>query len=372
MAGAPEQHRFAALDGLRGWAALSVVIYHCLWQTFGVRFPELHNFITALLGNGIMAVAVFLTISGYVLTRKRWRNPANPPLYVTAIRRYIRLTIPIVAACLLVFVLMSLDLTPTRAAHRITEIKAWYDSFLRFEPNPLDALSFAVLWTYVWFIGQHYNPFLWTMIVELWGSYVLFVLSQNGRFQREPYSALLFIGAMLLLVFPLAACFIAGALIALAERDGALPTAPTRLASFVASWALVAFLIAGTLVQMLNQHVLTLAILGTGIFLAVRYSLPAQRALTWSVSQFLGRISFPLYLVQFAVIVSLSANLIVWTNATGQLNATSAILIAAGSVLVSVALATMFLPVELATLALLRRLERRRTASRLPVAATAA
>lgn len=371
MAEAPEQQRFAALDGLRGWAALSVVVYHCLWQTFGKIFPETHNFITSLLGNGILAVAVFLTISGYVLTRKRWRNPENPPLLIALARRYIRLTIPIVVAVLLVFVLMALNLTPTRAAFRVTELKQWYNIFVPFEPNLLDALSFALVWTYVWIGGKNYNTFLWTMIVELWGSFMLFALSQGNRWLREPYTVLLLSGVVMLMVFPLAACFVAGALIALAERDGVLPAGPTPLISFVASTGLIALLLAGTFVQMIDRDVLTLSVIGTGIFLATRYSVPAQRFFTLGVSQFLGRISFPLYLVQFPVIISLSAIVIVWADANALLNTNTALLIAAGSVAASLALATLFLPIETATLSLLRRIDRRRTAPRASVAATA-
>lgn len=371
MAGAPDQGRFVALDGLRGWAALSVVVYHCLWQTFGAQFPQTHNFISSLLGNGLMAVAVFLTISGYVLTHKRWRNPANPPLYVAAVRRYLRLTIPIVAATLLVFVLMSLDLTPTRAAFRITEQRQWYDIFVRFEPNLLDALSFAFARVYIGVLPPNYNPFLWTMIIELWGSFVLFALSQNDRFLRESYSALLLLTAILLFVFPLGACFFAGALIAQAERDGVLSAPPTPLISFLASGALVALIFVGALVQMGGYDLLMPSILGTALFLAVRHSLPAQRFLTLRVSQFLGRISFPIYLVQFPVIVSLSAQLIIWAERSNGLDPTMAMLIASASVVVSLALAVLFLPVEIVTLALLRRIDRARNAPRAAAVAPA-
>jgi len=372
LAGAPGQERVAALDGLRGWAALSVVVYHCLWQTFGSRFPETHNFITSLLGNGIMAVAVFLTISGYVLTLRRWRNPVNPPLYIAFARRYVRLTIPILAATLLVFALMSLDLTPTRAAHQVTEVKQWYSTFVRFEADLLSALGFACAWTYTWPAGHNYNPFLWTMIIELWGSFALFALSQNNRFTREPYSPLLLLGALALVVFPLAACFFAGALFALMERDGVLPEAPGRLLSFIASCGLLALITIGTLTQMHDRDVMTLSVVGTGVFLAARYSLPAQRFLIADVSQSLGRISFPLYLVQFAVIVSLGANLIVVAHGDGVLNAASAMLVAMASVIASLILATLFLPIELATLSLLNWLDRRRRAPRASVAARTA
>lgn len=367
MVAAPE-HRLAALDGLRGWAALSVVIYHCLWQTFGVRFPELHTFVAAVVGNGIVAVAVFLTISGYVLTLRRWRNPENPPLLVAFLRRYVRLTVPIIAATALVLLLMALGLTPTREAHRITAMPQWYGSFLRFDPHLGSAIAFAFAWTYTWPVAHNYNPFLWTMLIELWGSFALFSLSQSNRFQREPYTPLLLLSALALLMFPLAACFFVGALVALAERDGLLPKTAAPLGSFLASMALLTLLLVGAFAQLLERDLRTYALIGTGIFVAARYSLPAQRFLSLGISQFLGRISFPLYLVQFAVIVSLSANLIVLTDANATLTATSALGIAALSVAASLALAVLFLPVELGTLALLRRFDRRRRDPRASVA----
>lgn len=370
-AGASDQQRFAALDGLRGWAALAVVIYHCLWQTFGVRFPELHNFVTAFLGNGILAVSIFLTISGYVLTRRRWRNPHNPPLLVSAARRYFRLTVPIIAATALVFVLMALELTPTRAAHEVTGVRAWYNTFVRFEPGLLDAIGFAFAWTYTWPVTHNYNPFLWTMLAELWGCWALFALSQNDWFLREPYSPLLLLTTLALLIHPLGACFGAGALIALAERDRALPVSSTPLLSFVASCGLLALLAIGAFTQLLDGGNRILAVLGTATFLAVRYSLPAQRFLNTGISQFLGHISFPLYLVQFAVIVSLSANLIVWVHTAGALTTTAALLIGAGSVFASLVLAALFLPIELGTLSLLRQFNPQHARPHLSVAAGA-
>jgi hypothetical protein len=271
-----------------------------------------------------------------------------------------------------VFVLMALDLTPTRAAHQVTEIRQWYSTFVRFEPDLLRAFGFAFAMTYTWPGGHNYNPFLWTMIIELWGSFALFALSQTDRFTREPYSPLLLLTVLALVVFPLAACFFAGALFALMERDGILPETPGPLLSFIASSALLTLILIGTLTQMLDRDVMTLSVVGTGIFLAARYSLPAQRFLTLGVSQFLGRISFPLYLVQFAVIVSLSANLIVIADGDGILNSASAVLIATASVIASLVLAALFLPIEVATLSLLRWFDRRRVLPRASVAARAA
>lgn len=350
--------RVGALDGLRGWAALSVVVYHCLWQTYGVIFPETHSFIPALPGNGLMAVAVFLTLSGYVLTTRRWRRADNPPLLFSAFRRYVRLTIPIIAAVLLVWVLMSPQLTPTKRAFDITGVHSWYDTFARFRPDLGAALSFATLRVYGAALTQNYGPFLWTMVVELWGSLIVFAISQSGRALREPYTPLLLVAVLCLAMFPLAACFPIGALIALLERDGVVfRTEPSRLESRTATVALLAIIVAGAVVQMYLPGLLVPSLLGVGVFVAVKRSLPVQHFLELPVSTLLGRLSFPLYLVQYAVIISLSALLIVWLDANDALNLATALLTALVSVGASVALAVLFLPVEVLTLGLLRRLD---------------
>src|SRR5262249_9147486 len=76
----PTPHRFAEFDGLRGWAALSVVFFPLTWETFGVRFPIFRTYPVSLLGNGTFAVAIFFAISGFVLTVGRWNRDDNPNL----------------------------------------------------------------------------------------------------------------------------------------------------------------------------------------------------------------------------------------------------------------------------------------------------
>src|SRR5262249_47363679 len=77
--------RISALDGLRGWAALSVIVYHLTWELFGALYPIYRNPWLSIFGNGAFAVAVFFAISGYVLTIGRWNRDDNPPLVLTLI-----------------------------------------------------------------------------------------------------------------------------------------------------------------------------------------------------------------------------------------------------------------------------------------------
>jgi peptidoglycan/LPS O-acetylase OafA/YrhL len=75
-------------------------------------------------------------------------------------------------------------------------------------------------------------------------------------------------------------------------------------------------------------------------------SRPLDYLFTRRVSKFMSRISFPIYLVQCAVIISLSSWLVVWANDRGMLNEWTALAIAAISVVVTLIASWAFLPVE--------------------------
>jgi peptidoglycan/LPS O-acetylase OafA/YrhL len=365
VSGGQDTSRIGAFDGLRGWAALSVVISHCLIESFKYKFPEVINFGTAIFVGGTFAVAIFLTISGYVLTIRRWHNPANPPLYVAFIRRYIRLTIPIIGATFLAWALISLGLTPTKAS-----VGDWFGFTFNFRADFFRAWFFALFGTYGYLWSHNYNPFLWTMMIELWGALLVFAISQSDRVLRDRYMPLLLCAVLPAYISPTAACFFVGALIALAERDGFV-LKPSAGLNRAATAGLVACLVLAALVMMNGKSLFLLAALAAGVFLFVRYSQSAQRLLSSPVSQFMGRISFPLYLVQFPIIASFNAQLILWTTANGTLTVWAAYGIAAAATVVCVLVATLFLPIETGTLALLRRIDRYR-AGRTPAIAAKA
>jgi len=109
--------RIGAIDGVRGLAALSVAIFHCLHlfpvsgskQALFLKLTELNDLPTAgariLTGlfNGNAAVSLFFVISGFVLSqsikRKNLHWPAAIALF--AVKRLVRLYPPM-AVCLLV------------------------------------------------------------------------------------------------------------------------------------------------------------------------------------------------------------------------------------------------------------------------------
>jgi peptidoglycan/LPS O-acetylase OafA/YrhL len=352
--------RLTALDGLRGWAALSVIIFHMHWEIFGIKFPVFRNPVSSLLGNGSLAVAIFFTLSGYVLTIGRWRSPDNGNLLLTLVRRYLRLEIPIMGAVLIAYFLMEFHLIYSVPAGPIVDRGDWLGQFADFEPNFLDALNFATLRAFGYSPVNNYGPFLWTMAVELLGSIVVLTISQRARSGRWPYAALLLFGALFVPVLPIAACLPAGALIALLQRDGILfrnePSEQQgRAATIVGllAWAMAAYL------QFVFSNALPVSITGIVIFLCVMRSPRLQAFFDLPLSRWLGHISFPLYLIQIAVIGSLTSWLIVWLASQDQLTAWSAWAVALAGTAACLLAGWAYSPVERFTLQVIKPIGRR-------------
>jgi peptidoglycan/LPS O-acetylase OafA/YrhL len=99
--------RATYLDGIRGWAAFAVLVYHASWNMFGGVLPALQATWLGLLNDGQMAVSIFFVLSGFVLSIGYFRKGGLDPILKLAVQRYPRLTIPIAMAALIAYILMS-------------------------------------------------------------------------------------------------------------------------------------------------------------------------------------------------------------------------------------------------------------------------
>ncbi|MEX2049010.1 MAG: acyltransferase [Gemmatimonadota bacterium] len=105
----PPQQRFLFIDGLRGVAAMMVVLFHFNEAlSDAVTFPA---WIVAVLRHGDLGVDVFFVLSGFVIAFSV-RNGVHTPAYLArfALRRSIRLDPPLWATIVLELVLIQLVL----------------------------------------------------------------------------------------------------------------------------------------------------------------------------------------------------------------------------------------------------------------------
>ncbi len=182
------------LDGLRGIAAVNVMIMHFFIVfvpaiIYGNQTPshlgnlELIFFGTplGLIGAGNFSVCIFFVLSGYVLTQKYFRIKKNNVIISGAVRRYIRLLIPVLAAIILSFLLSSAGLfhyyTETVMISANNNPANYWINYWTFTPNIADAIIQATWGSF--FIGGdiYYDPVLWTMTIEFYGSMLVFAMA---------------------------------------------------------------------------------------------------------------------------------------------------------------------------------------------------
>ncbi|RMZ79244.1 hypothetical protein DV737_g3518, partial [Chaetothyriales sp. CBS 132003] len=192
----PQRKSTAYLDGLRGLAALCVFTQHFMGGNeqnhgFGengnfylISFPFIRVFWTG----GAAAVATFFVLSGFVLSqtsvkldRRGQQLDSKKSLISAAIRRPIRLYLPCFVAGLIIAMAKYLpwDIYPElgyspRRGNIGAEFLHWFDTTIKYF-NPFQRHG--------WKFGQYeYILILWTIPIELKGSYLIYALSAVGCF----------------------------------------------------------------------------------------------------------------------------------------------------------------------------------------------
>ncbi|WP_256587426.1 acyltransferase [Pseudomonas sp. 382] len=281
--------RISTLDGIRGWAALFVVMYHVFVQNFPGEFvsPDLLGRILPFRGNS--AVFAFFIISGYALSIGYIRKNDFGVLARIAVGRYFRLVVPIALGCAVVylFVYAGFVITPARreAAGDLSVVAHF--AFV-------GAFSFDQQAT------VRPIPQLWTMPYELVGSFLtlcmVFMLSRRSwRFYG--YAAVFL---ALLAIQSIYSAFVAG--IVLAEARALIGGDCIKF-----NYSGVAFLGAAFLLAFIPQvgYLVPVVLLSAVIVCSAVYNEAIKSFLGNSVSQFFGVISFPLYILHGAIIHSL-------------------------------------------------------------------
>ena len=150
-------HRFLELDGLRGLAALAVVLSHFRNALQDVPHPAAAA-VLHLLGSGHAAVVLFFLLSGFVLTTP-YLGQRRPSYGSFLIKRVCRIYLPYVAAILLAAMLAAKLYSTMRTGD------LWVDQTWGERPTTRLVLQ------HVAFLG-HYdntqlNTAIWTLIIEM-------------------------------------------------------------------------------------------------------------------------------------------------------------------------------------------------------------
>lgn len=377
--------RIDEIDGIRGWAAFIVLLFHFVWELFGHLHPEIRSPYTKFLTDGPLAVYVFFLLSGDVLTTPKISNPANPGFDRTVLKRYFRLAGPILASCLVVYVLMRLGWVFNREAAVVVESPKWLGEFLNFEPGLFAMLYYGLAG--VFFAhdsSQSYNAFLWPMAIELAGSMLIFAFAYALAEAKRVRLIVLFAGfAIAFLAVRYYALFFAGMLFAILRHDGFFDRIQASRWTYLAPLAIVAVAaLDGISYGMYADIKATAPINAAGGEIAARAAAtiePAYALKSWLIAQapdkvrtifavvlvfaiysnryllnffrnpvsaYLGRVSFPVYLIHFSVLVSFASFVVV--RFADQLRASLALclLVAALCIVVSLLAAQLFYMVE--------------------------
>jgi len=325
-----------AFEGVRGLASVGVFISHLMLAFWPILYSKSNPFLGVfpkpvrwlsntplrVLYDGQFAVVLFFVLSGFVLSIAFFRRQSGEGIPGAAARRYVRLMIPAATSVFLAYIAMTVGGMHNAAAARLMDASVgfphdWLGSFYRHEPSANAALRDA-LWDAFFRGGTAYNPNLWTMSVELPGSFAVyaFVLLFGGlRWRIAFYLAA---GFVLMCNNFFIFNFLVGVAVADLYASNERSRRPIRL-PLIAALALMAaaFYFVFKKPELGNYDLWGMAGLRQShcfesagsalLILTVAFSRSLQRLLELRWIAFLGSISFALYLVHLILICSVAS-----------------------------------------------------------------
>ncbi|MBR0801650.1 acyltransferase [Bradyrhizobium jicamae] len=344
--------RMSYLDGLRGVAALNVALSHFVmafdfaiytgrpehaqgtWETAFSAAPFL--FIAA---GGNYAVCIFLALSGFVLAKSFFKGDLSALALV--VKRTLRLGLPVLVASLFGWIVLSSGLAFNQEAAAITR-STWLAKQFTQQPGFADALLQA--WNSLLGIPTRensYNSVLWTMPIEYLGSLLLIgMFATRLPANRPRLAALIMIAFGLVFARAYVSIVLFGAALYLLDA----PSFTARLRWRPAILVLILFL--GTVplsvvrtpvwdvMLAITDPIPFVPIVAPGLTMQADASMwhaisavmlvalitgwpAAQRLLASRAGQYLGRLSFPLYLAHIPVLFSVACSVFLVGHAAG-------------------------------------------------------
>lgn len=365
------------LDGLRGFAAFIVVVAHGIIAfDFALYTGEIKNSLTTwdifvsgapllLPMAGNLSVCIFFALSGYVLSQSF--STTSLGVIALLLKRYIRFTLPILAACLISYTLL---VNGSMENHQLAAISKsnWLADQMQQAPSFKQALKEGL---YLSLTGDvpfstSYDSSLWTMSIEFCGSVILicifklpeismscpekrrrfqiFLLTALGGLGFLSYIGLFAFGAMLNLtrIHRKISSRLSVFLLGLGFFLGSIPysSAPWDIVRPFIDWQLpiVRWIpYAHSSISFCHSIGAILILIATDSLFLLR------RMLSNPFFQFLGQISFPLYLIHIPLLMSVISRGALLMLHSGLKYAHTMVLSLSLLVVVSVLLATILL-----------------------------
>jgi peptidoglycan/LPS O-acetylase OafA/YrhL len=314
--------RLNILDSIRGWAAIGVLVFHVSHEMFADKLPEFGAYWPAFL-QGPFAVAIFFVVSGEALSHGYFVKNDIEAVRKLAIKRYVRLTVPIFVSCLIVLLLMKNHLIFSHEAALIVDQHDWLGHFLLFDPGIASFLSYSLYGVYFPNPTEtSYNPVLWSMSVEMPGSLFVFFTLFVTRTRAQRWAIYAVTSPFMIVFSPFLICFIFGMIFSEMRVAGTFNRLAARSATNwvcgIALIGVVTSLTASPLLPFAHTAVAHRFSLAAAVFLFAIYSSNRLQTLFDNrFSHFLGEISFPVYLVHLPIVVSLESYLILRLCADG-------------------------------------------------------
>lgn len=345
--------RLHELDGLRGWAALVVVLYHLFWEMFGQIVPEFRNPVFGFFLDGELAVAIFFVLSGEALSSAYFSGRGYTAVINLAVKRYPRLAIPILASCLIVLFLSHQGLIYNAAAAKFVERPDWLGTPLGFPLSLSATLHYSLFYVFADKPIDAINPYLWTMRIELVGSGLVFATLLVWRYLPYPRLCLILIFAAFIAV-PFRtprflSCFIVGMIFADVRIHGGFKLLQDHR-YLLPSWlAIVLVGLTDGVLHWYNHGGFYKAFFAIVLVAAIFSNRLTCQFFSSRLSRFLGDISFPLYLIQFPVFMSVTSLAIIHLSSHEMLGRWQIWIVICSSVGICIGGAVLFRPVELFT-----------------------
>ncbi len=356
------------IDGIRGWAALSVVAFHFFVELFGNITPIFHSEWFGFILDDTLAVSIFFILSGDALSIPFFSKYSTKTTARLVLSRYFRLTFPVAICCFIVFILMKLGFIFNTEAAGIVGSNLWLDQFLQFQPSLLGVVRYSFYDVYFNHSNEiSYNPFLWTISIEMLGSIIIFLNIFIFKYIKKPLLVLSVQCIFFFLFDSPMFLFIIGMIMGYFRQQGHFERVLNKKKNGIKLFyfvvvALIISIVSKSEISIMGMELKRIITINRyhGLWAAlVLYLMYSSKYLLLffrsKLSHFLGEISFPLYVIQFIILVSVSSWAIIFFENRGELHFPQIMIIATSSIILSIIASILFREVEKVYLKQLKR-----------------